>query len=87
MVRAWKCFGGGILLVLSGNDYTAREFEEYVRTAPEWAGLLERRTMRRYDATAADHTFSDAASRRGVESATVQWLTELRRMVEANEPG
>ena len=74
MARAWGDFRGAILLVLSGDDYTAREFGEYVAADPAWRGRLQRQGVERCDVAGADHTFSDTAMRQAAESATVAWL-------------
>jgi exosortase A-associated hydrolase 1 len=77
MARAWRAFPGPIQLILSGNDYTAMEFLEYVRSAPEWAGLLQRRNVTRIDLADADHTFSSARWRAEVARACVEWLARV----------
>jgi hypothetical protein len=74
MARAWQAFDGPMLLLLSGDDYTAKEFVEHARMAPAWSGALGRNRLERWDVPGADHTFSDAASRNVVEQATVRWL-------------
>lgn len=76
MARAWRRFDGPILLLLSGQDYTAREFLDVVVTDPAWRGTLDRPGLARQDLPEADHTFSDAASRRGLEHATGTWLAQ-----------
>ena len=77
MASAWAAFEGRILLVLSGEDYTAREFEEYVATASPWAGLLAAARVGRHELADADHTFSSARHRGEVAQATAQWLAGL----------
>jgi uncharacterized protein len=77
MARQWRRFDGHILLLLSGNDYTAREFEEAVDTDPAWRGAMQRDRLKRVDLPGADHTLSDAAGRLGCEAATLQWLNAL----------
>lgn len=74
---AMEYFDGQVLLVLSGQDYTAKEFLECAHSDPVWAGLLERPNVRRYDIVGADHTFSSAAYRLEVEQATLDWLREI----------
>lgn len=74
MASAWNSFGGSLLLLLSGNDYTAKEFVEYAAMDAAWAGLLVQAQVVRHDLPDADHTFSDAASRTRVEVLTVAWL-------------
>jgi len=74
MARAWADFHGPVLLLLSGNDYTAREFLEYARADPTWRANLERPEMTRIDLVGADHTCSNDADRCRMETATVEWL-------------
>mgnify|MGYP003374840010 CR=1 FL=1 len=78
MAAAWQGFGGGILLVLSGNDYTAREFQEFVRADPAWAGAMARPGLTVHEAAGADHTFSRIADRLALELVTADWLQTLR---------
>jgi exosortase A-associated hydrolase 1 len=74
MARAWAGFHGPVLLLLSGNDYTAREFLEYARDDPTWRANLAMQEMTRVDLAGADHTCSNDADRRRMETATVDWL-------------
>lgn len=74
MARGWKSFTGPILLILSGNDYTAKEFLEYAAGAPSWRGLLEQAGITRCDVPDADHTFSSQKWRNSVENACLDWL-------------
>ncbi len=78
MAAAWQGFGGRILLVLSGNDYTAREFQEFVRSDPAWAGAMARPGLTVHEAAGADHTFSRIADRLALELVTADWLQTLR---------
>lgn len=65
------------LLILSGDDYTAREFETHCSTSPTWQRLLAAACkIRRLPQ--ADHTFSDAPLAGEVQTLTVDWLNELR---------
>ncbi|NWG31704.1 MAG: hydrolase 1, exosortase A system-associated [Rhodocyclaceae bacterium] len=74
MARGWKTFAGPILLVLSGNDYTAKEFLETATASPDWRGLLEGPNLQRFDLPEADHTFSSQQWRNSVENACLDWL-------------
>ncbi|MDR1662379.1 MAG: hydrolase 1, exosortase A system-associated [Azoarcus sp.] len=78
MAEGLKRFRGETLLILSGRDDTAREFVEHARTHAAWAGLLNAGKLRRVDMPDADHTFSTAAWRAGVEDETLRWLARLR---------
>ena len=73
MAQAWQGFGGQVLL-LSGDDYTAKEFLEYTAMDKAWTGLLDQAHVLRCDLPQADHTFSNALARSQVEALTLDWL-------------
>lgn len=77
MAVACNEFAGSILLILSANDYTAREFEEYARADRQWSAALAQPHVLRRDVANADHTFSNAVSRRTVEEWTCEWLQSV----------
>ena len=79
MARSWAAFPGRVLLILSGDDYTAREFLEYTADATDWRGLLQQPNVSRVDIAAADHTFSSAQWRNSVENACLKWLNWLNQ--------
>jgi len=74
MAAAWRAFSGPILLVLSGDDYTAREFVDHVAMRPEWQGNLDRGNVTRVDLAGANHTFANAFDRQRVASEVLGWL-------------
>lgn len=74
MAVAWQRFPGEILLILSGEDYTAKEFIEYTRGDADWKNCLRRASLLRQDVPGVDHTFSGATSRRLAEDLTIDWL-------------
>lgn len=74
MVRGLGAFTGPVLLLLSGNDYTAKEFLETVKADTAWAAALGQPSVTRIDIAEADHTFSSAEWRGQVENITRQWL-------------
>jgi exosortase A-associated hydrolase 1 len=74
MAAAWQRFGGPLLLVLSGDDYTAKEFLEFVAVDPAWHVALARPGLQRHDISDADHTFSTPASRERAEAVMLSWL-------------
>jgi exosortase A-associated hydrolase 1 len=81
MMRALMAFQGQLLLILSGDDFTAKEFLEAIRNDPVGATSLESSSLRRVDITGADHTFSSADWRQAVEAATVDWIeTSISKM-------
>lgn len=77
MAHGWRRFPGSMLLVLSGDDYTAKEFLEFVAHDAAWHGALANPAVERTDVAGADHTFSTEADRRAVEAATLVWLRGL----------
>jgi exosortase A-associated hydrolase 1 len=76
MAEGWSRFEGNILLVLSGDDYTAKEFIEHVRQSAAWKGALRRGKLVRHELPDADHTFSSGVARVAMETLTVNWLRE-----------
>jgi hypothetical protein len=70
-------YAGPTLLLMSGADLTAREFDQWL-TRAEWSGIRQRPALTRFDLPAADHTFSQPAARTAVSVATVNWLRGLR---------
>jgi exosortase A-associated hydrolase 1 len=67
-------FGGRMLLLLSGSDLTAREFETHVAADEGWQRALTRPGSERRDFPGANHTFSLEVSRHAAEAATIAWL-------------
>ena len=86
MARALLRFPGEVLLILSGNDYTAKEFLECVATDQAWLGAIESRTISRIDISGADHTFSTAHWRSDLEQHTTVWLSLLTGILAAENP-
>jgi exosortase A-associated hydrolase 1 len=78
MADGWRRFAGPILLVLSGDDYTAKEFIEYTTADERWRGLVEQPRVERMDFPDADHTFSNLQAARALEAATRRWILALR---------
>ena len=74
MATGLSAFAGPVLLLMSGRDLTAREFDEYTSNDTRWKGLLARRTVERRDCADADHTFSSAQWRNDAEAATADWI-------------
>lgn len=77
MADAWRRFPGPILLILSGNDYTADEFRGALNNDPVWRDASHHAQLQRHDIAGADHTLSDDSARQAVEKLTVSWLLQL----------
>ena len=67
-------FQGSILLILSGNDLVAREFEDAVKASNAWQSLLNSPRFSRKDLSDADHTFSSKKWRDQVAEWTCDWV-------------
>jgi exosortase A-associated hydrolase 1 len=67
----------GVLVVLSGDDLTAREFADRAEREPAWRAALARDAIVRRELPEADHTFSRAAWRERVEQWTLDWVRSL----------
>ena len=74
MARGLASFRGQVLLIIAGNDLTAKEFLQFTETSTPWRGLLADSRITRVDVPQADHTFSSRAWREQVENATFAWL-------------
>ncbi len=72
MAHAWGEFGGRVFLLLSDDDYTAKEFLDYASTDPAWTQALRHPRLLRHHLPGADHTFSSAAYRAQAEDLTLR---------------
>ncbi len=77
MAAAWDNFAGSIFLLLSSEDYTAKEFLEYIAINSAWKRALAHPRLIRHDAEGADHTFSNAVARAMVQNLSIEWLQRL----------
>jgi exosortase A-associated hydrolase 1 len=77
MARGLARFRGRVLLVLSGNDLTAKEFLQYAASDATWKGLLDKPGIHRVDLPESDHTFSTRGWLQRVEEETLAWLKTL----------
>lgn len=75
MATSLARFRGRVLLILSGNDLTAKEFEDAARASEVWRRLYtdERLTLRHLEP--ADHTFSRRSWRDQVADWTSEWIS------------
>jgi exosortase A-associated hydrolase 1 len=74
MLRGLTGFDGRVLLILSGNDLTAKEFTDLLGAHPEWRRWALGKGITRHDLAEADHTFSTAQWRNQVAGWTGAWL-------------
>lgn len=83
MALAWKQFKGPMLLILSEDDYTAKEFLEYASADAVWSGALGKKHLTRHDLPTADHTFSATPTRKIAENLTISWIQHTRELIHA----
>lgn len=67
-------FKGKVLFILSGNDLTAREFEDTIHALPKWQELLKSTQISNHKLPEADHTFSRRKWRDQVALWTEKWV-------------
>ncbi len=67
-------FQGRVLLILSGNDLTAREFEGVVEKSRRWRKLLGDRRVTQFRLPKANHTFATREWRDQVANRTETWV-------------
>jgi exosortase A-associated hydrolase 1 len=74
MLYGLSRFKGKVLLIISGNDFTAQEFSDLVRGSREWQKLLTGPHVTRLDLPDADHTFSRREWRNQVAAGATDWI-------------
>ena len=67
-------YPGQVMLLMSGRDYIAREFDEVTTSSRAWDGLLDSPRICRRDLVEADHTFSRQQWKNQVSDWIVEWL-------------
>lgn len=77
MCQSLEKFRGKILLILSGNDLVAREFEDAVKASQKWRDLLDSPKVIRRDLPDSDHTFSCRLWRDQVAQWTCDWIAKF----------
>lgn len=84
MLRGWSAAPVPTLLVLSGRDYTAREFEILTSQSLPWRTALTEPRVECIALPDADHTFSTPSALQALCAATVRWL---KRVAPESLPG
>lgn len=72
MAEGLRGFALPTMVVLSGRDYTAREYAELAGGDAAWQALMQRPNVRQLDLPDADHTFSRDDDGASVEQATLE---------------
>jgi exosortase A-associated hydrolase 1 len=74
MAEGLARFKGQVLLILSGNDLTAKEFSDAAASSRRWRRLLESPRVAQQRLAGANHTFSRLDWRDQVARWTSAWL-------------
>jgi exosortase A-associated hydrolase 1 len=74
MAQGLARFKGRVLLILSGNDLTAKEFSDMAAGSTRWRRLLQSPKVVQHRLADASHTFSRRDWRDQVSSWTSGWL-------------
>lgn len=77
MLDGLRSFSGPLLILLSGDDLTAKEFSALSDADHCWRQALGRGNVSWHEIAGADHTFSNATWRGEVEIVTLNWLKSL----------
>ncbi|NML15631.1 hydrolase 1, exosortase A system-associated [Azohydromonas caseinilytica] len=77
MAQAWQGFDGALLLLLSGNDYTAKEFLDHAAKDAAWREALAHPGLEQAQCPAADHTFSGTEASQWLLQRTLSWVSAL----------
>lgn len=75
MASAAASFESPLLVLLSGQDYTAKEFLAHVAQEVRWQRRLTAPNATRVDLADADHTFSGPAAHQAMVGALLRWLS------------
>ena len=74
LAHGLSSFDGQVLLILSGNDWIAKEFLDMVAASSVWQNLLNDERLVRHEIPDADHSFSRKASRDELLRLNLEWL-------------
>lgn len=77
MLEGVRVFEGATLIILSGSDLTAREFEALRETLPNWRRALDAHSIRCVRLPEADHTFSDRRMLDAGTQLTLDWIASV----------
>lgn len=69
-----EVFNYPVLIILSGNDFTAGEFRELINNSAEWSQLISDPRITIHELDDADHTFSTRKWSKQVATWTFEWV-------------
>lgn len=74
MLEGLRRFDGSVLVVLSGDDLTADEFRDLIKSSSAWKKVLRLKKVQVKQLPRANHTFSSAECRGQVERMTLDFV-------------
>lgn len=77
MALALQSLRAPVLLLLSGDDYTAKEFRDHCAADAAWGNILRQPGLQFMELPGADHTLSATPARLQFEAACLAWLAPL----------
>lgn len=77
LLAGMQRFPAPVLLVMSGRDIIAREFDELVKDSEPWKQAMAAKPTMRHDIAEADHTFSSAYQRDRVVGLGLAWIDNI----------
>lgn len=83
MLGALQGFEGRVLIVASGLDFVAREFDELTSADSGWQRALRLAKVRRVALEGADHTFSDPAAQQGLQDELLGFFAPMLEPADA----
>ena len=76
MLKELTAFSGNVLVVLSGKDIVAAEFEDLIASDSRWAKAMDRQSVRVVRLEDANHTFSLKKWESEVHRQILTWLDD-----------
>jgi exosortase A-associated hydrolase 1 len=77
MLDGLQRFKDDVLLILSSNDLTAKEFSTLADSDPIWQAAMHKPGVEVHSIDGADHTFSQRRAQDLVAELTIQWVKRL----------
>lgn len=79
MQDGFSLYPGKTLLILSGDDLVAQEFQQLLSANQAWAEICQSSSVEKIFIKEANHTFSSQRCRDRVANDTVKWLKNFER--------
>lgn len=84
MLAALTSYKGEVLIILSGNDFTAQEFITLTSTDRRWNNAIRAKQVTSKTLAGASHTFSTKTWRDTVADWTITWLLQLENKLKTS---